>query len=71
MMLSIEILSMVIQGFIGFLLAYFAYDFLTEFKELRKSVTSLNISMNTVVDRLERIERDHGHRIERLETELL
>jgi DNA-binding Lrp family transcriptional regulator len=70
-MLPLEVLSMIIQGFIGFLLAYFAYDFLQEFKELRKSVVTLNISMSTVVDRLERIEKDHGHRIERLETELL
>lgn len=71
MMLPVEVLSTIIQGIIGFLLAYFAYDFLQEFKELRKSVVTLNISMSTVVDRLERIERDHGHRIERLETELL
>lgn len=70
-MMSVELVSIVIQGFIGFLLAYFAYDFLTEFKELRKSVNNLNNSMTAVVSRLEHVESDHGRRIDRLESEVL
>lgn len=70
-MLSLEVLSVIVQGVLGAALSYFAYDFLTEFKKLRESVTDLNKSMALVVDRLERVERDHGRRIDRLETELL
>jgi len=70
-MLSLEVMSIVLQGFIGFLLAYFAYDFLSEFKELRKSVNALNNSMTAVVSRLEHVESDHGRRIEKLESEVL
>jgi len=70
-MLTIEVLSIIMQGFIGFLLAYFAYDFLTEFKELRKSVNALNSSMTLVVSRLEHVENDHGKRLDRLESEVL
>jgi len=70
-MLSIEVISVAFQGIIGFLLAYFAYDFLSEFKKLRESVTALNTSMSVVVNRLEQIEKDHGRRIERLEIEVL
>jgi hypothetical protein len=69
-MIPLEVLSMAIQGFIGFLLAYFAYDFLSEFKELRKSVNNLNQSMALVVNRLEDVETDHGRRIQRLEERL-
>lgn len=70
-MLSLEVINVIIQGVIGFVLAYFAYDFLTEFKKLRESVTALNSSMTIVVDRLERVEHDHGRRLDRLETEIL
>lgn len=70
-MLSLEVINVIIQGVIGFVLAYFAYDFLTEFKKLRESVTALNSSMTVVVNRLEHIEHDHGRRLDRLETEIL
>lgn len=71
MTLTIELISSIVQGAVGFLLAYFAYDFLSEFKELRKSVNALNQSMTRVVSRLEHVESDHGRRLDRLESEVL
>lgn len=69
-MMPVELISVAMQGFVGFLLAYFAYDFLNEFKKLRESVNTLNTSMALVVNRLEDVEKDHGRRIERLEERL-
>jgi len=70
-MLSLEVVSVIIQGVVGFFLAYFAYDFLTEFKKLRESVTTLNTTMTVVVERIERVENDHGRRLDKLEYEVL
>lgn len=70
-MLSIEVISTIIQGVLSFVLAWFAYDFLSEFRALRKSVNELNLSMVHVVSRLAHVETDHGRRIDRLESEIL
>ena len=69
--MTIELISQIVQGVVGFLLAYFAYDFLNEFKKLRESVTNLHLSMVVIVNRLEHVESDHGRRLVHLEDKLL
>jgi len=69
--MDIELLSKIVQGVVGFFLAYFAYDFLNEFKKLRVDVNSLHLTIVTIVQRIESVEADHGRRLTHLEDRLL
>jgi hypothetical protein len=69
--MTLELISQIIQGFIGFLMAYFAYDFLQEFKKLRSDVNEFHVTIASVIQKVEYVEDDHGRRLTRLEEKIL